>query len=279
MTKLASDIIRKVYNQEEMALISWLRKYKLILFAIIVGIALIWGYLRWTQTFTTLIDSIREIAIWFVLVWLVVLTAYIYKRDKAASNVEFKDKFDQGLENWEYYGDWRIEKEDGRGILVVTNSGDGGIANPCRLWRDYIFEFETKIVKNNTSWIIRARDIFNFVMLQCEPDKINPHYRVNGNWVKLDPIPIHEPLPTNKWFGVRVKVSGTRVTVNVTIDSIKREILNETILEPKSAKLTIEQGPSEVQNIIISFPTGSVGFRESHKREVAHFRDLSVRKI
>jgi hypothetical protein len=57
---------------------------------------------------------------------------------------------------WQYMKGWAMDREDGAPILVVTNSGDGGIAKPCKSWSNYLFEFETKIVHSNSAWIIRA---------------------------------------------------------------------------------------------------------------------------
>jgi hypothetical protein len=67
------------------------------------------------------------------------------KMERAGTLSEFT-AFQHGLVCWEYIGNWHTSQESDQTILIVTDSGKGGIAKPCLLWRDYIFEFETKII-------------------------------------------------------------------------------------------------------------------------------------
>jgi hypothetical protein len=208
-----------------------------------------------------------------------ILTYYVYRSRESVDRREFVEDFRHGLDEWEFRGNWRTDRDGKERILIVTESGDGGIAKPCRLWTDYVFRFETKIVKANTSWIIRASDVLNYVMLQCEPGALNPHFRVAGTWITLGSIPLTPPLPLNTWFDVQIRVTGHRVVVTVTEDGVERELLNDYLLTPRQATITLPGKPPQIRDVTLSYPAGSVGFREWSSKECAHFRKVRVRKI
>ena len=276
MINFISDILKDVFDEEIADLITGLKGIKKLVFiAIIIGI-LVWAYIRWPQTFDLVFTLTGNLLEWLLLFWVFVLTIYVFSREK--SKRWFRDSFRHGLRRWEYYGEWRTEQEGNRNVLIVTNSDIGGIARPCRLWTDYVFEFETKIIKHNSTWIIRAKDTFNYVMFQCQPTQIVPHFRVNGHWIRLDPIPLQEPLPINTWFGVHIKVKGTRVVVIVKVNGVDKEIYNDALLEPQVVDISLGKEPPQIHKMIISYTMGSIGFRESGKMECAHFREVCVRK-
>ncbi len=208
------------------------------------------------------------------------LTYFAYLSGESAERSEFCEDFRRGLDQWEYNGAWRTEKEDGRYMLTVTESFDGGIAMPCVLWRDYDFQFETKIVRGNTTWLIRAKDILNYVMLQCGQSELNPHFRVNGMWVKLPPVSLPVQLPVNTWFGVRITVQGTRVIARATVGKRETEIYNGDLLSTGVRGYVIgEEDSAQRADLILSYMVGSIGFREASSAESAHFRNVHVRKI
>jgi hypothetical protein len=188
----------------------------------------------------------------------------------------FYDKFQFGLEKWEFSGNWRTERENGGNILIVTNSNTGGIAKACQLWTDYIFEFETKIIQNNSSWIIRARDVFHYVMLQCNPTELCPHFWDDNIWTYDVRIPLPFTIPLNVWFGVRIKVIGIRVVIILIIKGIETEIFNKPLLESKIVPVTIQDGRNITK--MLNYSMGSVGFRESDV-ECSHFRNVRVKKL
>jgi hypothetical protein len=283
MSSFVIDLLRRVFPSEEAGLVAWLQKRKFLVVTLLAIVVIMALYLRYPGLFqaarNVLVDPTPFWISAVLLVWLLVLTCYLYGTRKSTERREFLEDFRHGLEEWEYYGGWRTERVGNHYMLIVTESGNGGIARPCRLWTDYSFEFETKIVKHNTSWIIRARDIFNCVMLQCQPTSLNPHFRVDGEWIKLDPIPLPQQLPVNTWFDVRITVTGTRVIATVRVDGTEREILNDRLLEPGNVPVTVSGDPSQKKNIFASYPMGSVGFRESSKRECAHFQNVRVTRF
>jgi len=163
----------------------------------------------------------------------------------------------------------------------VADSDAGGFAKPCRLWNDYVFEFETKIVRSNSAWIIRASDILNYVMLQCGRAEIIPHFRVSGLWFKLPSVPLAVTLPLNEWFAVRITVSGTRVIAKATVDGKETVLVDQKLLEPRllAAEVIAPDKTTQRLNLAFSFPLGSVGFREWGNTECAHFRDVRVVRL
>ncbi len=188
----------------------------------------------------------------------------------SSSKNQYDEGFENGLKNWQYFGKWTIGDENGNKFLIVTDSNRGGFFKPCLSWKDYVFEFETKIVNKTTTWDIRAKNADNYVMLQCTQHNIYPHYRMNNKWVNLDGtkgngIPLPVPLALNTWFGVRIDVNGTHVSVTLIVDGKKIPIPNiPSILKPPIAP--------------IEYLVGTVGFRECGN-ECAHFRKISIKEI
>jgi hypothetical protein len=285
LSNLIGDVVRKVFEKEVASLIAWLQRHKCPFLGFIVVVVIIVAYFKNPGLFHAIGHAIssNSAPLWSNLVlflWLLALTYHIYSTRKSTDQREFFEDFRRGLENWEYYGGWRTEREDSRHILIVIDSDAGGIAKPCRLWTDYVFEFETKIAQANTSWIIRASDILNYVMLQCGPAELNPHFRVNGLWFKLQSVSLPVTLPLNTWFGVRITVTGTRVVVVVRVNDRETEIFNRPLLEPQIVAAQITQGgTTQSLNVTFSYPMGSVGFREWGNTECAHFRNVHVMRI
>jgi hypothetical protein len=250
----------------------WLvQQWRYLVIGILLIVIEVLLYLAYTD-WRTVVFSLAHFALIAVAAWLLArhpVKPYGYE---PSYREEFCEDFQRGLENWEYHGErWRTEREGDRHILIVTDSEIGGIAKPCLSWKDYVFRFETKIVKSNTSWIIRAKDRLNYVMLQCGQEQLKPHFRVNGTWRNLEwtnrnPVSLPITLPVNTWFGVHIEVRGTKVLVTVRVNDRETEILNSSaLLEPPTAP--------------VSYPMGSVGFREYGPDECAHFRNVRVKRL
>ena len=248
----------------------WLLKQWRYIMVVILWVSLeVLLYLAYVD-WKTIAFSIAHFVLMAVAAW--VLAPYYTKAytHELSYPEEFREDFQQGLENWEYRGEWRIEREGDGCILIVTESRSGGIAKPCVSWKDYVVEFETRIVNGNTSWIIRAEDTDNYVMLQCQPELLYPHFRTQGRWENLtwtleNPVRLPFRLPLNTWFGVHIEVRGTLLLVTVTLDGREREILRSSrLLEPPTAP--------------VSYQVGSVGFRESAE-ECANFRNVRVKRL
>jgi hypothetical protein len=187
--------------------------------------------------------------------------------------ISFTDNFKHQLnDNWEYEGDWKIIEQ---GVLSVRNSGIGGITNVGSHWENYDFEFETRIVNECSSWVIRAQDLNNYFMFQCRRDVIRPHQRVTVPKIQTNPAepttsPAHlvvafevgwkiwDGRPHNSnlddWTKVRIRVRGSDVMIWIA----ERLVFHEPTLVP--------------------YATGRVGFR-NYGAEEAHFRNVKVRPI
>jgi hypothetical protein len=192
--------LRKIFDKEEGKLITFLKQNKFLTLIFLVIVAGIYLYIKFPKTFYNvgmyfLSNPVLTLGFTvFFLLWLLLLTYYFFTPRRALEGKEFREKFRFGLDKWEYYGDWRTEKENGENILIVTDSPIGGIAKPCQLWTDYVFEFETKIIQHNSSWIIRARDIFHYVMLQCRQTELYPHFWADGFWIYPEQVSFHLPF-------------------------------------------------------------------------------------
>jgi hypothetical protein len=214
-----------------------------------------------------------------LLTWLACLSIYLYRKEKVWNESEFKDNFRHGLENWEYYGTWKTIYEDDQRILTVTESDPGGYVKKCRLWNDYLFEFETKIIHKNSSWIIRAADILNYLMFQCGPKTILPSLKINGQWIKFSSQPLPVTIPLKEWFKVSIRVTGTRVVVKAVVKGEEYTFYDANILEPQVIATKLNRSSNEQEmHIFTSLPLGSIGFREAGS-ECAHFRNIRVTKI
>ncbi|MFH1187433.1 MAG: family 16 glycoside hydrolase [bacterium] len=174
----------------------------------------------------------------------------------------------------------------------MTNSSDGGITN-FGLWDNFEFSFKCKIINKNVGWIIRATDRVNYFMIQVSLDNIekptiNPHFRINGEWLKEKRnLILKNPISINEWFQVVIKVYGN--TINVFINNqhalhyfipdpgrtiTSRPIIMTKLDETNGSKEDIEKFVQQ-HNMIFSFPNGKVGFR-CHGNEHAHFKNIKV---
>jgi len=182
-------------------------------------------------------------------------------------------------DNWEYAGSWQVIQDGQNRYLAVTNSDDGGIAKACRLWDDYEFEFETKIVQSNSGWIVRARDLQNYVLLQCGRDQLIPYFRVNGEFLKMNAVRLPALLPLQEWYGVRIKVSGSQLMVAITVDGKTYVLLDEPLLATQVVSGR-RAGNNEGQDFTLALSNtfGSIGFRE-WETENACFRNIKVTRI
>jgi len=93
------------------------------------------------------ISALNRYILWVIIVWLGFLTFHLYLKDREPRERVFKENFKHGLQRWEHFGEWKVDKEDAQHVLIVRKSDLGGFALPCRQWIDYTFEFETKIVQ------------------------------------------------------------------------------------------------------------------------------------
>lgn len=214
------------------------------------------------------INSFFNVSIFFAILYLVLSHNRIVRR----FNVSFVDKFKGDLnDNWEFTGDWtKVEKK----TLCVKNSEIGGITKIGSLWENYAFEFETKIINNCSSWIIRAKDLNNYFMFQCRKDVIRPHLRLavqsiqkeDKNHDSENEITVVSKVGWHIWDGVPHNANlenWVKVKIQVVGSSVKIWIDNNLVYHDSNK---------------IPFSTGRVGFR-NHSTEEAHFRNVKVKPL
>lgn len=217
---------------------------------------------------------------------------------------EFFDDFKTGLTNWDYEGDWKIEEEDGKRILSVSNSPIGGFTKKGFNWTDYEFSFETKVIKTASGWIIRANanDYF-MVQLYLEGNsayeyKLRPHYhKLQGgteiwlpddkNSVDLSKIELEREIKLLQWIKVKIVVEGNQVDIyldekhalHYLISTVGVSVNRTFIFKDNKSGNEFEATTNEIVPLG-SNAAGRVGFRESKSGgEHAHFRKVSVKPL
>jgi hypothetical protein len=226
----------------------------------------------------------------------------------------FEENFDNYLQNWSIpkNAEWAITDDmevSGR-VLQVTSSGIPGILKEGRNWYDYEIDFYTKIIEDNFTILVRAKEKGNAVMLQFKTNKLRPHLIVDGIFVVDDKNEqsLQIKIPIKKWIHVLVKVygdyvdvflDGSRVTyripsglIRVPIDRVhstmsitelerlESEYLHMQAMKERAEKETgVKSDPSfwKPYNFIFDFDIGTIGFRESGN-ENALFRKIKIKR-
>jgi len=210
--------------------------------------------------------------------WLSILV--LSKKLRPCDPTKFEEHFSHELENWEFSGGWSLENlVEGR-TLIVTDSEVGGISKWCLSWKDYVFEFDTKLIASDCGWLIRAMDLENYVMLQLREKEILPHFlRDRGNWFRdfNRRAPLQFQIPLGRWFRVRIRVENERVVTWIVLDGKEKEVLNLGLLQPGPRKVWPLHS-EQITIIDVSYPHGSIGFR-AWGDEQAFFRNIRVEQI
>src|SRR4030042_1262736 len=222
--RTAGKIKKKVSDRR---LLEWLTKF----LGIVVAVTAIFGFLEVKgiqilsilNEFLKMIVNFLQISRVPVFIWLVLIFIFIvYLRIKKELGLiagDFSDDFTKGLDKWEFGGEgWKIEHEEHKPVLSVSESQDGGIAKRGLNWRDYEFVFDTKIVDKNSGWIVRAISRSKCLMIQLNMEEVdNPklrfHLRIPGpvdySWIviKKKEIKLNSKLKLLEWINVKTVVS------------------------------------------------------------------------
>lgn len=158
---------------------------------------------------------------------------------------------------WLHKGKWSADKDG----LSVTDSFLGGICKIGATWENYEVRFDFKIINKAAGWIVRAKSLDHYVMIQCNKNQLSPHIRkilsVSGdppapNFKVVDKI-AHE-LELTEWNRVKTEVVGHHIKVWVNDKHIWSD-----------------------SDLLQDFQFGTIGFRCSG-REHALFRNIQVIK-
>lgn len=282
MGEIIEKFIKEIFKREYRNLVYWCKQHKLFIVFIIIIILSLYYY-QYTITFLNYIKIILGIIPQWIfnivfIISLVFIFSWIHKDKKhlLIAKGDFFDNFQKGLRSseWEYYEDWRIEEDDNKNVLSVTNSCDGGLVRIGTQWINYIFSFETKIIRNNSSWIVKAKDRYNYIMFQCHTDEIIPHIRINKYWEHCEPIKLVNVIKTNTWYDVSLKIKGDVIEIEINNNSVRYTVPN--IMTPNDPKLYTNE--SKRVSFDIDLTSGRVGFRECGN-EKAFFRKVKITTI
>jgi len=189
--------------------------------------------------------------------------------------------------NWIGNGTWDYSKSND--AYLITDSLNGFIFNKCLLWGDYVADFEFKIVRDNCGWIVRARDLSNYVMLQCGLDQINPHIKRNGIFFishGKDPgvnLTFDTQLHLDLWYRATVYCEKSNIRIQIR-DQEWQSIFDRiwTIPERQVFRYKEKIGEEDKERKTIVLPVdldfGTIGFRcWAHEKSL--IRDLLIRKM
>lgn len=212
----------------------------------------------------------------------------------------FYDNFTKGLSKWEFGGEgWKVEEEEGKPVLSVSESPDGGITKRGFSWSDYEFTFDTKVIKDSSGWIIRAENRNKYFMIQLnlsnisEP-KLRPHLRLNDQdypWIALETYSVNlnslglkQPIKLLNWIKVKIIVRSNEIDVFLNNEHALHFFLPDPFRFEKQE--TIQTGSEKESSaklkrdvVVVSYPVGRVGFRCSGYHEHAHFKDVRVKPL
>lgn len=157
-------------------------------------------------------------------------------------------------------GSWHLA-----GGVLDAHGGDVGLLTGGSSWTDYTTTFDTRIVDNQSGWVVRGQDPNNgyVFILNADndttgtPNSLQELDLHDGTYSSIGNAALPADLAPGTWHTVSTTVAGTTVTVSV------------------DGKQVASLDSSSFAAGDPAFATGSVGFREDGSEE-ADFRDLSV---
>jgi len=290
MNELPKQVIENVFPEERNRVFAWVkaqkRNLRAWLFALII---LSLGYLgsNFQEVFRFVSANQQATYNWVVACWLLAIVALPFIWPEKPGDT-FSDAFKSGINPrvWEWEGNWKTElDEGGKPILTVTDSELGGLAIPCRAWTDYELQFDTRIIKECTGWIVRSSNLNDCAMFQLKPELFRPHIRANGIWIRADNLKHGLQIKTGIWYSVRTLVRGSWATVYITVDGKEHLVFQNRFFGTQPA-VSVELRPmanqtpdaKTTQVVNISVRVGSFGFRLSGN-EMAQFRNIRAYKL
>lgn len=232
-------------------------------------------------------DDQQNIAFWgsigtFILSILVII--YLRTREKDFYYLPLNKHGDE--KDWSGRGKFFYLRNERS--FEITESGVGYIFPKTLIWDDYIFAFDFKIINKCLAWIVRANNLSNYIMLQCNFDGVNPHIRLDGQWIVKSHddadvnLSFDEKLSPDTWY--RAIIICEKRNIRISVYDKNKPIFDRhwvlpdqmialypTSLDPKDPKpIRI------VQNI--DFDLGAVGFRNDSD-EKGLIKNIYVEKL
>jgi alpha-L-rhamnosidase len=155
---------------------------------------------------------------------------------------------------------WTIQ-----GGVMDAKGGDVGLLNQGGSWTDYTDTFDTRIVSNQSGWVVRGQDAadgYVFILnadndTTGTPNTLQELDLHDGTYTSVGSVALGTDLAPGSWHTVATTVSGTAITISLDGTQV--------------ASLDSASFPSGTT----AFASGTVGFREDGPEE-AGFRNLSV---
>jgi hypothetical protein len=173
----------------------------------------------------------------------------------------------------------------------ITNSHVGYIFPKTSNWDDYSYEMEFKIVNKYVAWIVRANNLSNYIMLQCQKEGVNPHIRLNGQWIvkKFDDPDVNLTFDNNlspdTWY--KAKVVCEKRNIRIVISNYKKVIFDRYWIIPNEMLITLievqKDGVNEKETKrefiqSIDFDFGAIGLRD-HGNERGFIKNVFIEKL
>lgn len=251
----------------------WLKTYKFEVITTVVDIALVALAATNKENFFVFTGSLAVIIISFFVV------LYLRSRDKAFYFLPL-DKESQANE-WIGRGDWKFNRTEK--CFEISNSNVGYLFPKTLLWDDYSLEFDFKIIESCCAWIVRAQNLSNYVMLQCGNDRINPHIRLDGQWMIIGKeettLSFKQNLSLDNWY--KASLTCDKRNIRIQIYSQEAEIFNRQWTIPNQLiwEASIEGQEQPIRFFReIDFDFGGIGFRD-HPGEKAFIKNVYVKKL
>jgi hypothetical protein len=170
----------------------------------------------------------------------------------------------------------------------ITESHAGYIYPSVLDWSDYRFEFDFKIINSCLAWIVRASNLSNYVMLQCGLKGIDPHIRLNGQWIikrHEEPdvnLSFEKTLSPDTWY--KAKIICEKRNLRIVIYNKKNPIFDRHWKIPEQLVINYKVAPDPkdkravqfIQNIDFDF--GAIGFRD-HGDEKGLIKNIYIEKL
>lgn len=205
-----------------------------------------------------------------------------------------KDKY-----NWIGKGKFGYDRNNDSFFIEgrSTNVGDFDstfIYKECLQWSDYRFSFEFKIENCCLGVVIRAINLYNYIMLQIHKVGINPHIKLNGRWKEFpfdqEDLIFNSQLSLHKWYRCLIICDNINIDINIfdknkTIMSRNWKIPSEVEFEAEYILPNNIVQRFKIRNVV-NLDFGSIGFRNSRTKanqnnrdEKSLIRDFLIEKI
>ena len=94
----------------------------------------------------------------------------------------------------------------------LEGSNDVGLTKRGEDWKDYIFDFDFKIVKNSIGWVFRAKDENNgYAWKITTKNKLIKFKRIDGSYKLLGTVNLPEKIISGSQHHIRTLLSGNNI--------------------------------------------------------------------